>query len=73
MTVKSIDVERRIAIVEFVVHNMSTLESATRLPYFGYKKWYINSVGSVMNEVAGRTGPTSETEQVFTMTETINF
>jgi hypothetical protein len=73
MTVKSIDIQKRTAVVEFIVHNMSTLESATRLPYFGYKQWYTNSIGKLINNMAGRTGPTSETEQVFKMDETINF
>jgi len=68
------DIERRVANVTFTVHNMSTLESGTRLPYIGYKEWYINSVGNFLNtKVAGRTGPTSETEQVFQLTEPIKY
>jgi hypothetical protein len=72
MTVKSIDIDKRVAIVEFIVHNTSTLESGTRIPKIGYHKLYQKTVGKFMNEkVAGRTGPTSETEQVFEISETI--
>ena len=68
------DIERRVAIVTFTVHNMSTLESGTRPPVIGYQEWYQNSVGNFLNtKVAGRTGPTSETEQVFQWTETIKY
>ena len=68
------DIERRVATVIFTVHNMSTLESGTRLPVIGYQEWYQNSVGNFLNtKVAGRTGPTSETEQVFQWTETIKY
>lgn len=68
------DVERRVATVTFTVHNMSTLESGTRPPVIGYQEWYQNSVGNFLNtKVAGRTGATSETEQVFQWTETIKY
>ncbi len=68
------DVERRIATVVFTVHNTSTLESGTRPPVIGYQEWYQNSVGNFLNtKVAGRTGATSETEQVFQWTETIKY
>jgi RHS repeat-associated protein len=64
--VTSNDVSQKVATVTFTVHNTSTLGSATRLPYFGYKEWYQNNVDEFMNgTIAGRTGPTSETEQVF--------
>jgi hypothetical protein len=72
--VTSNDVVRRVATVTFTVHNMSTLESGTRLPVIGYKEWYQKSIGNFLNtKIAGRTGPTSETEQVFQWTESIKY
>jgi RHS repeat-associated protein len=68
------DVEKRIATVVFTVHNTSTLESGTRPPVIGYQEWYGNTIGNFLNtKVAGRTGATSETEQVFQWTQTIKY
>ena len=72
--VTSNDIEKRVATVVFTVHNMSTLESGTRPPVIGYQEWYQKTLGNFLNtKVAGRTGATSETEQVFQWTETINY
>lgn len=70
--VTSVDIENRTAVVTFTVHNTSTMQSATRPPVIGYKEWYRNSIGKVINKLF-KSGPGSETEQWIEWTETITY
>jgi len=72
VTVSSVDIENRTAVITFSVHNTSTIQSATRPPVIGYQEWYQNSVGKVLNENF-ENGPMSETRQSIEWSETIKF
>ena len=71
-SITCVDVERRIAEVTFLVHNTSTMQSATRPPVIGYQKWYANSIGK-LTDGAFKSGAGSETEQWIEWTETIKW
>lgn len=70
--IKSVDIENRMAEVTFLVHNTSTMQSATRLPVVGYQEWYRNSIGVFTNWLFS-SGPGSETEQWIEWTESIEW
>ena len=72
VTVSSVNVEKRIAVVTFSVHNTSTIQSATRPPIIGYEPWYQNTIGAVLN-AQFENGPMSETTQTIEWTETIKY
>jgi RHS repeat-associated protein len=71
-TINSVDIEKGTAVVTFLVHNTSTMQSATRPPVIGYQEWYKNSIGKATDKLF-QSGPGSETEQWIEWTETIKW
>ncbi len=71
-TVTSVDIEKRVATVSYMVHNTSTIQSATRPPVIGYQNWYKNTIGKTLNEQFS-SGPLSKTTQTVEWTETIKW
>lgn len=71
-SVSCVDVQARIAVVTFMVHNTSTMQSATRPPVIGYQEWYQNSVGKMTDKLF-KSGAGSETEQWIEWTETVKW
>ena len=58
--------------IKFTIKNISSFQSGTRPPYFGYKKFWQNSIGVVLDKCF-ETGPMSPTQQTFSMTEIIDY
>ncbi|MBK7110613.1 MAG: hypothetical protein IPH61_16255 [Bacteroidetes bacterium] len=69
--VTAVDVEKKVATVEFMVSNRSSISSATHPPLIGYTQWWSKYIGTPLNNYL-QVGPMSETYQDFKWTETIN-
>ena len=68
----SIDTNKGVAVIEFIVQNSSTIESGTRLPILGYTNIWKSSIGKWLNSTF-ENGPMSKTSQTFIWTETFKF
>lgn len=68
----SLDRNKGIAVVSFMVTNSSTIESGTRPPILGYTDFWKNNIGEKINKVF-ESGPMSKTTQTFQWTETLKF
>ncbi len=70
--VTCVDIEQRIAEVQFEVTNCSNLESALRPPGIGYTYLWRNTVGKVLNSIVP-TGPGSAVNQTIQWNQTIKY
>jgi hypothetical protein len=48
----------------YTAYNESDIESATHPPIIGYTEWWSDSVGSLVDDIVGGSGPMSRTTQV---------
>lgn len=64
------EVNGDIAVVTITIKNNSTMQSASRPPIIGYKEWWLNGIGAVIDRIFS-TGYCSETSQTITFKETI--
>ncbi len=67
------DIEKHVATVHFIVHNVSTLESATRPPGLGYFDSWSNSVGVGLNWFTNTTGILKPTIQNIEWSQEIKY
>src|SRR6185312_3497327 len=71
-TITYVNIEKRVATVNFHVYNSSTINSAIHPPLIGYTQWWNNNIGEPLNNHFSK-GPLSKTEQIFDWTELIKY